>query len=106
AERYAVSFTEIERVWQLQGLDHQKKLDTSPLTIEELDALYKQLIDEIQADIIAFEERSAIQAEICADGKMTTDHECLSELGAAQAARDVPSMSNTNESLDDAAEVL
>jgi hypothetical protein len=67
-----MSFTEIERVWQLRGLGHQKKLDTSPLTIEELDALCKQLIDEIQADILAFEERSAIQAEVCADGKMTT----------------------------------
>lgn len=47
------------------------------MTVEELDALLVRTIEEIQADIAAYEERVAIQAH---DDGLTTDQRAIEAL--------------------------
>lgn len=49
------------------------------LSVEELDKLCETSIDEIQADIEAYEERVAIRSELVDDG-LTTDQRAVAAL--------------------------
>jgi hypothetical protein len=47
------------------------------ITVEQLDELCRALIEEIQADIVAYEERAALQAR---DDKKTTTERAIEAL--------------------------